>query len=161
MKYRFYSFMNYYLSSLQQGLQSGHLISELFCKHAYYGSSNGNPSYEHEILHHWARDDKVMIVCNGGNAKSIKDLHSYFESIQNTVGPLPFANFHEDDDSLNGALTGTCIIVPDYLYDAELSYPRKFDVDQTINVIGEYAHRTYSLEEIEFIKRIRSYGLAK
>lgn len=105
---RFYGFGNYYLSSLQQGLQAAHCVAELFNKYAY------DESGLQDQLFDWSRLHKTMVLLNGGNSASLADLYNHLNDADN---PFPFAKFHEDVESLNGALTYVGIILPERIYD--------------------------------------------
>jgi len=106
-EYRFYGFGNYYLSSLQQGLQAAHAVGELFTQHPA-------DSKEFKAVYEWARDHKTMVLLNGGNSKDLAELYYFFKQ---NCGSLAFAKFHEDDASLCGALTYVGIILPSRIYD--------------------------------------------
>ena len=110
MEYRFYGFGNYYLSSLQQGLQSGHCVAELFVQHL--GEKNKSA-----LVYEWASNHKTMVLLNGGNSGSLQDLYDFFNQLKNSGMDLPFVKFHEDQVSLGGALTYVGIVVPSYIYD--------------------------------------------
>jgi hypothetical protein len=108
---RLYSFVNYYLSDLQRGLQTAHLVSEIFTK---YILSNDNIA---TILNKWACKDKTIIILNGGNCEDL--MHKY--NILNKISEYPFAMFCEDKNSLNGALTCIGIIFPEF-YKEDLEF---------------------------------------
>ncbi|NCP98081.1 hypothetical protein GW796_08625 [archaeon] len=104
---RFYGFGNYYLSSLQQGLQSAHLVGELFTQNSI-GGSKSNQVFD------WAKNHKTMVLLNGGNSKDLQELFDFLNSSEN---PYAFAKFHEDEDSLGGALTYVGVVLPSFIYD--------------------------------------------
>lgn len=106
---RAYFFGNMYLSSIQQGIQAGHVIGDMFTK--YMGDN-----YDQERLSFvaaWARDHKTMILLNAGYGANIHALNRLFSSDQNM---FPHAMFCEEEASLDGAATSVGIIVPDYIY---------------------------------------------
>lgn len=103
---RFYSFTNFYLSSIQQGIQPGHACVELFLK--YKGDSK-----QHDILYDWAENHKTFMCMNGGNNASLEDLHSFVEDVNN---PYPYAVFYEDEQSLNGVMTSIGMVLPEKIY---------------------------------------------
>lgn len=107
---RFYGFGNYYLSSLQQGLQSAHCVSELFVKYEL-GSS------QYEKVMDWARNHKTMVLLNGGNSANLQFIHDEFIRMQENGFNLPFVKFHEDEASLGGALTYVGVVVPEHIYE--------------------------------------------
>lgn len=118
MEYRFYGFGNYYLSSLQQGLQAGHCVSELFVQHV--GEKNKS-----DLVYDWATNHKTMVLLNGGNSGSLQELYDFFEQLKFSGMHLPFVKFHEDQVSLGGALTYVGIIVPEYIYNHDTGASEK------------------------------------
>lgn len=108
---RFYGFGNYYLSSLQQGLQASHAKDEI--ENKYPHESEG-----YQLLDTWRRKHKTIILLNGGNADSLKALHKLFKKFHKAGMELPFAKFHEDEQSLNGALTSVGIVLTERYYNA-------------------------------------------
>lgn len=109
IQYRFYGFGNYYLSSLQQGLQAGHTVAQLFVEHTGEKLSQ---------VHEWAKNHKTMVLLNGGNSLSLANLHEKFNMWSQEGMPFAFAKFNEDEQSLGGALTYVGIILPNDIYDA-------------------------------------------
>lgn len=140
---RFYGFGNYYLSSLQQGLQAGHCVSELFVK--YQPSNN----LEYNTLIDWAKNHKTMVLLNGGNSQNLEFIYDQFTAFSTFGMKLPFVNFYEDDKALNGALTYTAIIVPEYIYN------KAQEVKHEIGTLDEMSYW-----ESELIKLMNSYVLA-
>jgi hypothetical protein len=114
MEYRFYGFGNYYLSSLQQGLQSAHCIADMFVKYK-------KKKAQKEIVYDWAENHKTMVLLNGGNSLMLAQTHQFFEELKNEGMDLPFQLFHEDEQSLNGALTYVGIVVPSEIYELAAS----------------------------------------
>lgn len=103
---RLYSFVNYYLSPLQHGLQTAHCVSEM-------SLLNGSLRATFE---EWAVNHKTIIICNGGNTAQLEDL---FTKLIDLAGPdHPLVKFYEDEQSLNCALTSVAIILPEWVYNA-------------------------------------------
>ncbi len=98
---RLYSFVNFYLSSIQQGIQTAHLVGEM---------SQGAHTGQFDV---WANSFKTIIVLNGGNNKSLLDLRTTLQA----YSEFPVGSFSEDDESLGGVLTCVGIIVPDYIWE--------------------------------------------
>ena len=104
------------MSSIQQGIQTAHLVGELQNKF------NDDPLFDQ-----WCKKDKTIIVCNGGMARDILD--SYRELLELNL-QLPIASFQEEAGALDikgsASITSFGIIVPEYIYDAvnltELNY---------------------------------------
>jgi hypothetical protein len=101
---RLYSFVNYYLSDLQRGLQTAHLVSEIFTKYIFCNDDIAT------VLDKWACEDKTIIILNGGNCEEL----SYKFNIINKVRGYPYAMFCEDMNSLYGALTCVGLIFPQF-----------------------------------------------
>ena len=109
---RLHTFCSFYLSSIQQGIQSAHVTSELFVKYKYNFDLSSR-------LYDWAENHKTMIVLNGGINKSLHDLSNFLkEEKDNLSFPAPFATFNEDEASLGGILTTVGIVLPEEIYDA-------------------------------------------
>lgn len=107
---RFYGFGNYYLSSLQQGLQAGHAAVDLYVKYHLMQEQDSR-----QVLYaDWAANHKTMVLLNGGNSADLQDLFDFLNCEEN---PYPFVKFHEDEVSLNGALTYVGMILPPKIYD--------------------------------------------
>lgn len=159
---RAYFFGNMYLSSIQQGIQSAHVLGEMFIKYTQ------PDDMETEILYEWAKDHKTMILLNGGYSEAIRDLYQFLESAEN---PYPFAKFHEGIDALDGALTSVGIILPEKIYgldpklipDAQvfLATHNFFGYATTNPKTGHITSHEYTKWELELIQRIGQFGLAR
>lgn len=166
---RFYGFGNYYLSSLQQGLQAGHAAVDLYVKYHLMQEQDSR-----QVLYaDWAANHKTMVLLNGGNSANLQDLFDFLNCEEN---PYPFVKFHEDEVSLNGALTYVGMILPPKIYDtaARLRAGRDhshvadkseihirdvksgFDGWAQTDIIEDI-----SAWEFELMKRLNQYGLAK
>jgi len=109
---RLYTFCNYYLSSIQQGIQSAHVVSELFTKYVC----------EENLLWAWGRKHKTMIVCNGGMGS---DLEDGFAALINLESIYPITGFREEPSAFMTAgsqvlqpMTAFGIILPNTVYEA-------------------------------------------
>jgi hypothetical protein len=89
-----------YISSIQKGIQTAHVVGDL----AYLYLDNN-------VFKNWCKHDKTIIVLNGGNCSK---LHEFGELIYDLK--YPHAEFHEDGDSLNNAITAVGIILPESVY---------------------------------------------
>lgn len=146
---RFYGFGNYYLSSLQQGLQSAHAVGELFTQ-TELGSESFNMVYD------WAKNHKTMVLLNGGNALNLQELYDFFGELKAQGMHLPFAKFHEDEQSLGGALTYVGVIVPEKYYEAAATSRRMRPEEASVF----FAENGFSQWEVSFVDRMNMYGLA-
>lgn len=174
---RCYHFGNYYMSSIQQGIQAAHCQMELFVKYQdiginhdydYLPAING---IEYQIkvdnLYDWAENHKTMICLNGGNLQGLKDIESLFQSEQNI---FPWATFYEDEMSLGGILTNVCIVIPEDIYETA-SKIRTGDLVQIGNkLFDKYCTELYNPArakivlndfEIKLIQILNSCQLAK
>lgn len=116
VEYRLYSFTNFYLSSLQKGLQTAHLVEELNLKynltgHIAWRSLHGNVKLAYNVLHEWGKYHKTIIILNGGNSANLQLIYNKLAELNNSLS-LPFTKFNEDEQSLNGALTCVGLVVP-------------------------------------------------
>lgn len=141
---RFYTFTNFYLSSIQQGIQPAHCIHETFVK--YQGIAG--PS--RDALWEWARNHKTIICLNGGNALGVAGAYAVLEALAPELG-LPFCKFHEDDQSLNGIMTCCGIVIPERIYEAAA----------TIRSGNEEVDLLLSDAELQLAEFLNHYSLAK
>lgn len=153
---RLYTFCNFYLSSIQQGIQSAHVVHSLFVKY---------PSFEsNSILWDWAQNDKTMIVLNGGAFADINQsfLTTSALNLNHHNVLLPFERFSEDDYSLGGIMTCWGIVLPKRIYDAkydEATGSYFYTDDQVMPPTRhDYANGT---PEFTFIKMLKSCSLAR
>jgi hypothetical protein len=110
MELRLYSFVNYYLSSIQQGIQTGHVAVELVRK---YTKDDSHPGHQITLVEDWADNHKTFITLNGGNNAGV---HEAAEILVRSG--LPMAFFREDEQSLGQMLTSAAVIVPEYIFNA-------------------------------------------
>lgn len=103
---RAYYWGNYYLSSIQQGIQALHTTAEMFAK--YYCTSDN----KHLMLHNWANDHKTVVICNGGDSN---DLHEIAHQISEQ-DEYPWATFTEE--GVTDALTCVGVVVDERIVSA-------------------------------------------
>lgn len=123
---RAYFFGNMYLSSIQQGIQAAHVISDMFVKYAY-------DAVEAETVREWATDHKTMILLNGGYSETLRELKRFFDIDEN---PYPWCAFNEGEDALDGALTSVGIILPEKIYNTT-AYLRSLRFSDKERKLGE------------------------
>jgi len=162
---RYYGFGNMYLSSIQQGIQSAHTIAEMFI------DSKFDSSHRPKMLDDWAENHKTMILLNGGYSETLRKLSDFFKDAKN---PYPFAEFHEGQDALDGALTCVGIILPEKIYESSayirsLPFRKKEEVIEKIKESGTIELEPYqgiavthelSKWEFELVLELNKYGLA-
>ena len=115
IEYRLYTFSHQYLSPLQKGLQTAHLVEELNLKYNVAGNAGwrslqGNVKSAYNILTEWGKFHKTIIILNGFNSANLLKIYNELFEICESLS-LPFAKFNEDE-SLNNALTCVGIVVP-------------------------------------------------
>lgn len=157
---RYYGFSNYYLSSLQVGLQNAHCIAEMSTRYRLQTAL-------HTQYQNWALDHRTIILLNGGNQVALHELLTYFDADEN---PYAWDYFEEDEQSLNGCLTCVGIIIPEEIYNAAQLVRTKNATILDIGLgfpWGKYIESTtesenYELTNWEFglVERINSCGLA-
>lgn len=148
---RFYGFGNYYLSSLQQGLQAGHAVAELFVKYEI-------DTTEHSQVVDWAKNHKTMVLLNGGNSGSLEELYNVFQNLESYGMNYPFAKFHEDEVSLNGALTYVGIVLPSLVYELASSLRSgEMTVNELDNFITQGRYQPF-IAELAIM--LQNYSLA-
>lgn len=160
--YRLYAFVaNHYLSPLQCGLQTAHVVSELFAANM--------SRHQRNMLETWAALDKTIIICGAGNNRGVIDCHAEIVCTGVDTGFMPGAIFFEDEQSMNGMATACGVIVPQKYWDVVyedgiqngLGYERYVhavkEIDGTVTQLVEYP---LTHPEGMFIKHIKGYRLA-
>ena len=169
--YRLYAFVaNLYLSPLQCGLQTAHVVSEIAHLVSLSPASLSSPSFNT-----WAREDKTIIICGAGNHQGVLDCWAELKRTAIDTGLTCGAIFHEDEQSMNGMATACGVIVPQKYWDVQ--FFQETDVrDSAGLVIGRkpayWSHmyekgdqileQRYDLNysEGQFIDHIKKYRLA-
>jgi hypothetical protein len=169
---RFYSFCNFYLSSIQQGIQSGHALGELVVK---YRSTEGPHSVWSRRLRlaviDFLENHKTWVVLNGGAHQDIEEFFTFLDNNKFSI-PVPFASFYEDEASLGGIMTCVGLILPEEFYDAKLCTEMNVYENCYIYTIKaeEAFKRNVPIEQLiaspgtldwELINRVKSCGLAR
>ena len=115
-KYRMYSLVMYNISPIQQGIQAGHAWVDYTVKHI-----------EDNDLQYWARNDKTVIILNGGTSNcGESSLHGLTVDTPNTLGTMEqhyqwlksngtkAVAFNEPD--LNNSLSAIAFLVPEQVF---------------------------------------------
>ena len=160
---RFYSFTNWMLRPIQQGIQPGHAAVELFVKYHKQGC------FQTDMLWDWANDHKTFICLNGGTHFDLLNLREFMEKEGN---PFPWSLFCEDGASLGGLITSIGIILPERIYETAALLRRYRGQDPFFSenqrgwgafVVWEDGTSNYldfSNWEKEMIERLNACGLA-
>lgn len=149
-EYRCYTFTHFMLSSIQQGIQSGHAAMELVNK--YYDPEEVTyvqDEHNFEIVLDWIRNNKTIVCLNGGNSESMIELVQFLNTYKN---PFPWVTFHEDENSLEGILTSIAIILPDRIYNTDL---------EELYSMGSFVPGQFTEWEWELLNRVKSMSLAR
>lgn len=109
---RLYSFTNTWLSGIQKGLQTAHVVNEMN-RHYTGNSERLNVTSDHALHNYfeWSHSGKTIIILNGGSHDTLENYELLFSNARNLFHP--WAAFREDKYSLNGAMTAVGIILPD------------------------------------------------
>lgn len=121
---RLYTFNHVYLSPIQHGIQTAHVVAEMFAM--YRGKD-----YSSQMLMDWAQNHKTIICLKGGNSASLIDIHDKLKYYLESLG-LPWAAFQEDDESLNGSITCVGVVLPKriYEYDPDNTWEGELSLDE-------------------------------
>lgn len=143
MELRLYTFVNVYLSSIQAGIQSAHLVHDMFVKYKENGS---NTKSDHAALWDWAKNHKTLIVLNGGPNEYIRTRWLQFQRELSTVETyinhgLPWGSFNEDEFSLGGVMTCVGVVLPECIFNA-VDY-RTASKILPFDVINKYQEGSY------------------
>jgi hypothetical protein len=168
MNHRLYSFVaNHYLSSLQCGLQTAHVVSEL----SLYKINT--PQFE--AYSRWAQFDKTIIICGAGNHAGVVECYDRLLTLANRLD-LPVALFREDEQSMNGMATVCGVVVPEKFWNVTFVPETKFPSPspghiEPIRIPAQWIHDpkdgsnfnmifTEGTAEFDFISHIKGYRLA-
>lgn len=128
---RLYFFNVFHLSPIQQGIQAGHAAVELMLKYPLtdaddLDSPNFNPATLSGDVHDWANVHKTFILLNGGTSNRMATIKGMLESPDN---PFAWAEFREPD--LENVLTSLCVLLPERMYNGQISYESLWEVEFT------------------------------
>lgn len=164
---RYYGFGNYYLSSLQQGLQAAHVIKGLWTEYE-------KDTQSYQIAEEYARNHKTMVLLNGGNAAGLRYIYNSFKKFEAEGMTLPFAKFNEDEQSLDGALTAVGIVLPEKYYlmmdvlrkkmskgEKNKKKDKKNKKKNKLDVFEKLITKGWASWEVELMKMIMPMQLAK
>ncbi len=147
---RLYTFTNFMLSPIQQGIQAGHAAVELGVK-CYRGQMGMTDRSGFHMYYDWASNWKTMICLNGGNAQELRELVFFLSNYDNT---FPWCGFYESHDALDSSLTSVAIILPERIFGTAENL-RKMKAGEQMPKFG------FTEWEYELIERLASTGLAR
>lgn len=153
MALRLYSIVaHHYLSPLQCGLQTAHVVAEL----SLYKSNTDQA----QDFNAWAHTDKTIIILGAGNHAGVLDAYDTLQPLANQLG-IPCAIFREDEQSMNGMATACGLVVEEELWAAQLN------TDPVAGDRWEYIDANFNVTlydagsvKGQFIQKLKSYRLA-
>ena len=166
---RFYAFTNFYMSSIQHGIQTGHASVDLVQKYRreYEDAANSDYDYMKSTRLHlaisnrrtvddWADNYKTYIILNGGQDS---DINQAYELVSKTG--FPFIDFREP--GLGNIRTVVGILLPDRIFNMKRSF-----IDESITR-GSPVYRCDNSDEIiypndnlyPFMEYFKSCSLAR
>ena len=169
MELRCYNFGNFYMSSIQQGIQAAHGQMEMFNKYAAplhaIGKDQGSCK---AMLFEWSLNYKTMICLNAGDNAGMLDLIAFLRDEDNY---FPFATFCESEDAMGGMMTNISIVLSEKIFGVAEKMRRRELVwgdvksDGTILPISTTEefdmYGTFTEFEFELVNRLRGMGLAR
>ena len=111
---RFYCFVNFYLSQIQQGIQTGHAAVDLVRQYAKVQRYHVIVERNYNLVNRWADDYKTFITLNGGNLDGINEATTIIRATE-----LPMVKFYEDEVSLGGIQTCVGVVLPQSIFNAK------------------------------------------
>jgi len=155
MNYRLYTFVaHHYLSPLQCGIQSAHVVSELANLHRVADEQ------KRQIFELWAGLDKTIIVCGAGNHEGVVTCWANLANLTPSFD-LPFAIFNEDERSMNRMATACGVIVPQKFWDVTFEKEENVWVHKDTYSGDEPVYHYHGQDSIEgrLIDYIKSHRL--
>jgi hypothetical protein len=154
MSYRLYTFVNHiYMSEKQFGIQTAHLTSTMMNNVA---KLKGEDLESYRMVHDWAENSPTIIMCQGGNVAMLTELYAKLKPMAADLG-LPVAKFHEDEASLGGVITCVGVLVPEYLFDCEVTW---LAGSPTFTIVTGEVRRFANDLEHEFLSIVKTARLA-
>jgi len=156
---RLYTFTNFMLNTISQGIQPAHVVGDLGIKYRFDNSSEGERYWD------WATNHKTLISLNGGNYAMIVEKYNQLTELVDMVAiPLPVCPFFEDEATLGGLMTSVGVILPEEIFDAfegeNGAYVYKRFVKDSNNMTEVWIYEVGS-PEWNLVKLVKSCGLAR
>lgn len=169
---RAYFFNNMYLSSIQQGIQAAHAVTELAVKYQRCGDGFTPAG---TMFYNWAENHKTMILLNGGYASNLQDLYDFIHAGLVNEKSYPYAKFHESEDAMGGMLTSVGVVLPAKIYEGAVAargikrlrrddpIRMAWDIQQilAVEIDGQVGDIEYTKFEVELMERLGKFGLAR
>lgn len=144
--FRLYAFTHVYMSSIQHGIQTGHAMGEIFNEYVF-ADREFRDLQQYKVVEAWCQNNKTWIALDGGNSRALREVYEFLEANPVTFEnvALPWADFREDEDSMEGMRTAVAIVLPEEIYNA-VPYKRAtstMDTDAYHFFIAEYPREEY------------------
>lgn len=158
MELRLYSFVNFYLSSIQQGIQTGHCAVDLVRKYTPWPLNKYDEARakQEQLVADWADNHKTFIILNGGDLDGVIEARKIIMQAE-----VPWESFYESQGALGGMLTCVACVLPETIFNARPTavagpqiYAHQADNEDT-PIIYNPGHQYYDL-----ITLLRSSRLA-
>lgn len=154
---RAYTFTNFMLNTVAQGIQPAHCLMDMVRRYQLTEPDN----IARLRAEDWADNHKTMICLNGGNHAGILSVWEQLVTLGDALN-LPIQKFCEDQDTLGGLMTCCGIIVPAEVYTiAALRWfdddTKGADRDGKVYCISEHINA----DQQRLAALIRSYPLAR
>ena len=117
MNFRCYHISNMYLNGIHAGIQSAHSQHEFARKYAFPAMDGKAPCKALKTYREWAENHKVIVCLNGGMSMHLEALVDLMKHEQND---MPWVEWRESEEALNGAITNVAIVLPDRIYSNNL-----------------------------------------
>jgi hypothetical protein len=154
---RFYCFVNYYLSAMQQGIQTGHCAVDVLRKYTKGGLlGSQTPFHKRDMVESWADGYKTFITLNGGNNEGIKEATRIISDAD-----FPWVAFNEDGDSLDGLQTCVGVVLPENIFKAQPIFGDNGVARFEFVENGELLCAGPDHKYFELMKLVTSSGLAR
>lgn len=156
--YRLYTFINFYLSQIQQGIQTAHIVHELFMKYKdlVYRQYEVEQVNARVVLHEWAANHKTIIVLNGGEGRAIAEMLEVTKRFGEKMD-LPFVDFHEDE-GLGNIRTGFGIVLPEEIFDARYANEDGYGDNAIVRKFVFPKEGEASLESVEYLEGTEEFN---
>lgn len=124
MEFRLYTFVNFYLSSIQQGIQTAHVLGDMAAEYRdneYVGSGHKALKLNQEVkdFWDWNTNHKTIITLNGGANGDIENTYKTLRNLnRKLLRSAAISCFYEDEYSLGGVMTACGIIVSSDIYES-------------------------------------------
>ena len=151
---RFYAWVPFQLSPIQQGIQVGHAAVDIVTKYLLDVPDFKN-ALDVALVREWAEKHKTFIILNGGPFGNLDEIRRLV-----MFSGLPWVKFHEDELSLKGLMTCVGVIVPESVFNAKpIENGAPYVWSAAMTTVPFYSRTYYEDSEetplIELIKKSR------